>query len=139
MDKAMNLKKIGLIHSKYISSETAPRQGRYSDEESTIEIFPDYINALDGLQKVKSIIVLYWGDRANREVLRTTPPFMTEEYGVFSTRSPHRPNPIAVCVCNIISIEDNKIRVKGLDALNGSPLLDIKRYIPRVDTDENIE
>lgn len=135
MEKTMNLKKIGHIYSKYTSSEMAPRQGRYSDEESTIEILPEYISALEGLEKVESIIVLYWGDRADREVLKTKPPFMTEEYGVFSTRSPHRPNPIAMCVCNIISIENNKIKVKGLDALDGSPLLDIKRYIPRVDTD----
>ena len=135
MQEMMYLKKIGIIHSKYMDSKDAPRQGRYSENESVIEIFPEYAEGLDGLQNVNSIIVLYWGDRADRNIVKSKPPFMTEEYGVFSTRSPHRPNPIAICVCNIIEIQNNKIRVKGLDALDGSPLLDIKRYIPRVDTD----
>lgn len=132
----MLLEKIGIIHSKYKNSEEAPKQGRYSDEESTIEIFSAYTAALDGLEKIESIVVLYWADKASREVLKTRPPFMTEEYGVFSTRSPHRPNPISMCICNVISIENNKIKVKGLDAIDGSPLLDIKRYISRVDTDK---
>lgn len=139
MNEKIELKKIGIIHSKYKSSEEAPRQGKYSNEESIIEIYPEYFNALDGLENISSIIVLYWCDRANREILKSKPPFMTEEYGVFSIRSPHRPNPIAICVCNIISIEKNTIRVKGLDALDKSFLLDIKRYIPRVDTDQEFK
>ncbi|MCY7007331.1 tRNA (N6-threonylcarbamoyladenosine(37)-N6)-methyltransferase TrmO [Fusobacterium simiae] len=133
----MILKKIGIIHSVYEGEDNVPRQGKYSDEKSVIEIFPEYIDALDGVEFLKSIIVLYWGDRANRDVLKSTPPFATLEKGVFSTRSPNRPNPIAICVCKILSIEANKITVLGLDALNNSPLLDIKVFIPRVDTDKD--
>ena len=133
----MILKKIGIIHSVYESEDNVPRQGKYSDEKSVIEIFPEYIAALDGVEFLKSIIVLYWGDRADRNVLKSTPPFATLEKGVFSTRSPNRPNPIAICVCKILSIEGNKITVMGLDALNNSPVLDIKVFIPRVDTDKD--
>ncbi|WP_339007638.1 tRNA (N6-threonylcarbamoyladenosine(37)-N6)-methyltransferase TrmO [Fusobacterium animalis] len=133
----MILKKIGIVHSVYENENNVPRQGKYSDEKSIIEIFPEYVAALNGVEFLKSIIVLYWGDRADRNVLKSTPPFATLEKGVFSTRSPNRPNPIAMCVCKILSIEGNKITVMGLDALNGSPVLDIKVFIPRVDTDKD--
>ena len=133
----MILKKIGIIHNIYENKENSPKQGKYSDEKSIIEIFPEYVDALDGVELLKNIIVLYWGDRADRNVLKSIPPFGTLEKGVFSTRSPNRPNPIAICVCKILSIEENKITVIGLDALNGSPVLDIKVFIPRVDTDED--
>ncbi len=133
----MILKKLGIIHSPYEKKGDAPPQGKYSEEIVTIEVFDEFIDAMDGLEEVKSIIVLYWGDRADRERLKSTPPYMTKEYGIFSIRSPHRLNPIAICICNIISIEKNKIMVKGLDAFDGSPLLDIKRFIPRVDTDQD--
>lgn len=133
----MILKKIGVVHSIYESEDNVPRQGKYSDEKSVIEIFPEYVDALDGVEFLKSIIVLYWGDRADRSILKSVPPFATLEKGVFSTRSPNRPNPIAICVCKILSIEGNKITVMGLDALNNSPVLDIKVFIPRVDTDKD--
>ena len=132
----MILKKIGVVHSIYESEDNVPRQGKYSDEKSVIEIFPEYVDALDGVEFLKSIIVLYWGDRADRSILKSVPPFAALEKGVFSTRSPNRPNPIAICVCKILSIEGNKITVTGLDALNGSPVLDIKVFIPRVDTED---
>ena len=133
----MILKKIGVVHSVYENKDNVPRQGKYSDEKSVIEIFPEYVDALDGVEFLKNIIVLYWGDRADRSVLKSVPPFATLEKGVFSTRSPNRPNPIAICVCKILSIEENKITVMGLDALNNSPVLDIKVFIPRVDTHED--
>ena len=133
----MILKEIGTIHNIYETKENTPKQGKYSEEKSVIEIFPEYVDALDGVELLKNIIVLYWGDRADRSILKSIPPFGTLEKGVFSTRSPNRPNPIAICVCKILSIEENKITVIGLDALNGSPVLDIKVFIPRVDTDED--
>ena len=129
----MELKKIGIIHSVYENKKQAPRQGMLSPQESTIEVFPEYIKALDGLGKLSHIIVLYWGDMADRSVLESIPPWGTESYGVFSIRSPHRPNPIAFCVCKIIRVEKNLIKVTGLDALNGSPLLDIKAYSAKID------
>lgn len=133
MREEMLLRKIGIIYSEYTSGENAPRQGKYSDKESIVEIFEEYMSALDGLKVGKSILVAYWGDRADRTVLKTIPPFMTEELGVFATRSPNRPNPIALCICEIISIDKNKLRVKDLDAFNESPLLDIKVHNVRID------
>ncbi len=132
----MKLKEIGRLNSPYKEKGQAPRQGRFSDEESIVEIFPEYMNAIKGLEKSKHIIVLYWGDRADRNITQTIPPWGEEMTGVFASRSPHRPNPIAICPCEVINIKDNLIKVKGLDALDGSPLLDIKVYSYDID---NIE
>lgn len=129
----MELKKIGVIHSIYEDKEDAPRQGCFVNDESVIEVFHDYIEALDGLDKLKYIVVLYWGDRSDRKITRCTPPGTELERGVFATRSPNRPNPVALCICEVISVDKNKITVTGLDALNGSPLLDIKVFDTRID------
>lgn len=129
----MELKKIGVIHSPYKRKKEAPRQGSLESQESTIEVFPQYMKGLDRLEDLSNIIVLYWGSRADRSVLETIPPWGSESYGVFSLRAPNRPNPIALCVCEIISVEKNRIKVTGLDALNDSPLLDIKAYSAKLD------
>ncbi|NLK64585.1 MAG: tRNA (N6-threonylcarbamoyladenosine(37)-N6)-methyltransferase TrmO [Tissierellia bacterium] len=135
----MNLKKIGLVHSIYKNKGDAPRQGKLSKQESTIEIFPEYKEGLKGIEKLSHIIVLYWGDRANRETLKSIPPGSETEKGVFAIRSPNRPNPIALCVCEIVSVNDNVIKVIGLDAFNNSPVLDIKVYVPKIDTEKQYE
>ncbi|NYB75025.1 tRNA (N6-threonylcarbamoyladenosine(37)-N6)-methyltransferase TrmO [Sedimentibacter hydroxybenzoicus DSM 7310] len=133
----MNLKRIGIVHSIYKEKGDAPRQGKLSNQESTIEIFPEYIDGLDGIEELSHIVVLYWGDRANRETLKSTPPGSKTEKGVFTIRSPHRPNPIALCVCKIISVKENIITVTGLDAFDNSPVLDIKVFVPKIDTDKD--
>ncbi|NLZ38693.1 MAG: tRNA (N6-threonylcarbamoyladenosine(37)-N6)-methyltransferase TrmO [Firmicutes bacterium] len=124
----MKLKPIGIIHSPYKDKKDAPRQGRLSDKLAVIEVFDEYVPGLKYVEKLANLFVLYWGDRADRTVLQSTTPFSSEETGVFSSRSPNRPNPIALCVVDLISVEGNKLTVRGLDALDGSPLLDIKAY-----------
>jgi tRNA (adenine37-N6)-methyltransferase len=79
------------------------------------------------------LIVLYWLDRADRTLLRATPPGQTEERGVFSIRSPVRPNPIGFAVVDLIRMEDTRLTVRGLDALDMTPVLDIKAYSPELD------
>lgn len=130
----MELKKIGIIHSVYENKKETPRQGMFSPQESTIEVFPEYIKALDKMEELSHIIVLYWSDKADRNALESIPPWGTKFYGVFSIRSPNRPNPIALCVCKVVNVQNNLIKVTGLDALNGSPLLDIKAYSARLDS-----
>ncbi|WP_324824379.1 tRNA (N6-threonylcarbamoyladenosine(37)-N6)-methyltransferase TrmO [Sinanaerobacter sp. ZZT-01] len=130
----MELKQIGLVHSPYKTKGSAPRQGKLSEETATMEIFMDYADAMKGIERLSHVIVLYWGDQANREILQSAPPWQQEELGVFSTRSPNRPNPIAFCVCKIINVEGRLIQVTGLDALDGSPILDIKGYSTEVDS-----
>ncbi|HHV39067.1 MAG TPA: tRNA (N6-threonylcarbamoyladenosine(37)-N6)-methyltransferase TrmO [Tepidimicrobium sp.] len=135
----MQLKQIGKISTPYKKKGQAPKQGRLSEEEGIIEVFPEYVDAMKGLKKPRHIIVLYWGDRADRSITQTIPPWGEELTGVFASRSPNRPNPIAFCACEIVDIQGNLIKVKGLDALDGSPLLDIKIYSYKVDVCEKPE
>ncbi len=99
---------------------------------STILIYPQYAAGLDGLDAYKRLYILYWlheGDNSTRRAtLRVVPKRhgATEERGVFSTHSPHRPNPIGLTTVDLLNIEGNKLLVHGLDAFEGSPIIDIK-------------
>ena len=133
----MELTPIGVIHSPYQERGQAPRQGRLSKNEIKLEIFPDFIKALKGIEHYTHLLVLYWADHANREVLQShTPHNNQERVGVFSSRSPNRPNPIAICVASLVRREGNQLVVRWVDALDGSPLLDIKPYSPALDSVE---
>ncbi|MGC9516704.1 MAG: tRNA (N6-threonylcarbamoyladenosine(37)-N6)-methyltransferase TrmO [Methanomicrobiales archaeon] len=129
----MKLKKVGVIHSKYKVPGDAPRQGRRSENLSTIKIYEEYSPGLDDIASYENLIILYWQDRSSRDTLKVIPPGQSRKRGVFSTRSPSRPNPIAICVVDVVKIEGNVLTVKGLDALDNSPLLDIKPYVPELD------
>ncbi|MDO5689521.1 MAG: tRNA (N6-threonylcarbamoyladenosine(37)-N6)-methyltransferase TrmO [Tissierellia bacterium] len=135
----MELKPIGRITSPYKTHQDAPRQGKMSKEEMIVEIFPEYTDAMLGMREGDPIFLIYWGDRADRSALRTVPPGHSEEHGVFTTRSPHRPNPLAVNICRVVKIEGNILTVVGLDALDGSPLLDIKNHVPMLDTHLDVQ
>lgn len=129
----MQLTPIGVIHSPYKQRGDAPRQGRLSDNEMTLEVYPQFVAALKDIQRCSHLIVLYWGDRADRETLQSRTPFSEVPVGVFSSRSPNRPNPIAFCVADLVRQEGDCLTVRGVDALDGSPLLDIKAYAPVID------
>jgi tRNA-Thr(GGU) m(6)t(6)A37 methyltransferase TsaA len=97
---------------------------------STIRIFDEFTSGLDGLEDYSHIIVVYWMHEAGEVRLRVK-PWDVEEYpevGVFATRSPNRPNPIGITVVELLSIEKPIIKVRGLDAWTGTPVLDIKPY-----------
>lgn len=131
----MELKPIGVIHSPYQERGQAPRQGRLSKKEVTLEIFSEFAPALKGIDHYTHLIVLYWVDRANRETLQSHTPHKGQgKLGIFSTRSPNRPNPIAFCVASLIRQEGNQLTVRWVDALDGSPLLDLKPYSPALDS-----
>lgn len=125
----MQLKQIGVIHSPYKEKQEAPRQGFHSEEISEIELFEEFASGMDGVDIQRKLLVLYWGDRADRAVIKSKTPFSEVPVGVFTSRSPNRPNPVAVCIADIVSISGRFIKVKGLDALDQSPLLDIKVHI----------
>ncbi len=133
--KEINIKldPIGIIHSPYNERSEAPRQGRYSNCECEIEIFPEYFPALKYLDNSSHLIVLYWGDRSDRSILQSKTPFSEVPVGVFASRSPNRPNPIAFCIAKVLKIEGTRLTVNGLDALDNSLLLDIKTYAPSID------
>lgn len=111
----------------------------FSDGRSLIEIFEEYCEGLSGLEGFSHAIILYWFHQRDSEEHRKTlwvrPRGRPENplVGVFSSRSPSRPNPIGLCVVELIEVEKCRLVVKGLDAYEGSPVLDIKPYIPRID------
>lgn len=130
----MELRPIGVIHSPYKEKKDAPRQGRLSNNEITIEIYPEFVDGLQGIEQVTHLIVLYWGHLADRSILQTVTPFSPEVKGVFACRSPNRPNPIAFCIADLIRRDGNILTVRGVDALDGSVLLDIKAYSGELDS-----
>ena len=109
-------------------------------EESEIEIMSEFCRGLFHLNHFSHLIVLYWlhlrDNENDRRTLRVIPMRHegAPEMGVFGTRSPSRPNPIGLCVVELLKLENCALIVKGLDAQEGSPILDIKPYIPRADS-----
>ena len=110
-----------------------------TDELSKVKIFPEFCVGLEGLNNFSHIIILYWfhlrDNEEERRTLRVVPRrhLGAPQVGVFASRSPSRPNPIGLCVVKLIKIEECTVTVKGLDALEGSPIIDVKPYIPRAD------
>lgn len=131
--QSMELVSIGVIHSPYQVKGDAPHQGRLSPATSEIEIFPEYAEGLKDIVERPHLIIMYWLDRAERGTLTAIPPFSKEEHGVFATRSPDRPNPIGFAVTDLLGIDGTRLTVRGLDALDGTPVLDIKPYSPEID------
>ena len=110
---------------------------------STIQIYPEYCSALLGLENFSHLLVIYWfherDNQKHRKVLQVTPPRHKGAplSGVFASRSPSRPNPIGLTVTEIVAIDGCHIKVRGLDALLGSPILDLKPYLPNSDSIPN--
>ena len=128
------LEQIGVIRSPYRERKDAPSQGRHTADESTLEVFKDYESALRDIEQCSHLIVLYWQDKANRSALQSRTPWGPEIHGVFATRSPNRPNPIGFCVVELLGRNGRLLKVRGMDALDGSPLIDIKPYSPQIDS-----
>ena len=128
-------KPIGRVHTPY-KDVKPPRQFIYAEEgDYSLEVFDEYVEGLMHLDEHEYIIVLYHADRPQRELrmVVTAPWDKTKTRGVFASRSPVRPNPINMCVARIKSIDGRIIHTSGLDAMDGSPLLDIKPYVPKLD------
>lgn len=112
---------IGVVHSPYGRPDEAPHQGFADDRDAEIRVFDAYSPALAGLEDVLRVTVVYWAHLADRSTVTGD-----EEDGVFTRRSPHRPNPLAICTCPLLEVNGNRIRVRSLDAVDGSPVLDVK-------------
>jgi len=132
----IELEPIGVIHSPFTSRGSAPRQGRSCSEPMKIEIYPQFVPGLGTMEGISHIWVLYWMDRAERDILFAKRPDWGDPRPVFTIRSPARPNPIALSIGRIEAIEEIEkgiITVTGLEALDGSPVLDIKPYVVEID------
>jgi len=127
---------IGVVRSALKEAADAPKQGALTGQEAEIVVDPAYLPALDGLDRGKGkIIVICWMHRADRGRLKVHPQGREElpERGVFSTRSPHRPNPVSLHTVTLLSIEGSVLHVRGMDAIDGTPVVDIKNRSPELD------
>lgn len=125
---------IGEFHSDLTPQSGAPRQGALQPgNEATIEIYEDFTRGLRDLDKYEYIIVLYHMHLSHNWHSDTKPPGSKNSLGLFATRSPNRPNPIGFGVIKLIRIEGNTLHVRGIDAFDGTPILDIKPWIPGID------
>lgn len=125
---------IGIIHSPLKAEEEVPIQPAFSDVEGEVEVFEEYVEGLKDLEEFSHIILIYYfhGTRGMKMLVK---PFLDNEYrGVFATRSTHRPNPIGISVVRLLKVEGNRLKVRGIDVIDGTPLLDIKPYIPEFDS-----
>lgn len=129
---------IGVVHSDF-GEPADPKTARCS--LSTLEIYEKYLLALSGIEKYRFIFVIYHIHRALGYDLLVHP--MGDESipkrGLFATRTPRRPNPIGLTVVEVLNVEGNKITVTGLDALDESPILDIKPYEEHFDSPKGVE
>ena len=130
---SLELKPIGIIHSPYKSTGEAPYQCHKSEEISQVEVFKEFEEGLQDIEGFSHIIVIYWFHKSQGYHLVVKTPWDDGLHGLFTTRSPHRPCPLGLTVVELIAREKNILKVKGLDAIDGTPLLDIKPYIPSID------
>jgi tRNA (adenine37-N6)-methyltransferase len=136
-DKILTLRPIGLIHSPFDDAEGTPIQPSMAQGAvGTVEILPEYVEGLRDLEGFERIWLIYWFDRSCDAKLRVTPFRDTEERGLFATRAPSRPNPIGISSVKLLSIEGAALKVEDVDILDGTPLLDIKPYVPAFDVFE---
>jgi tRNA-Thr(GGU) m(6)t(6)A37 methyltransferase TsaA len=125
---------IGTVRSPLTDRASAPKQGYEGSPDAWLEFDPGVLEGLEDIRPGDQVIVLTWLDRARRDVLRTHPrdELSNPEVGVFSTRSPDRPNPIGLHVVEILASDGRRLRVRNLEAIDGTPVIDLKPVLPGV-------
>lgn len=127
------MKPIGVIHSPFSDKAQTPIQPNRSQATGQVEVFPEYVPGLQDLEGFSHIYLLYTFHLSEGYALRVRPFLDDEEHGLFATRHPCRPNPIGLSVVRLLARRDNILDIEGVDVLDGTPLLDIKPYVPDFD------
>ena len=132
------INQIGTIFSPYKTKEQCPVQGVFSPEgKGRVELFPQYHQALETIETFSHIILFYIFDRAG-EIKLSRPTFLDDlPHGVFASRHPCRPNGIGISIVKLDKRHENILEISEIDVLDGTPLIDIKPYVPRFDFREN--
>jgi tRNA-Thr(GGU) m(6)t(6)A37 methyltransferase TsaA len=127
-ERAYEVRAIGRVESPLTEMHSAPRQGDEGAPDVWIEFEPDVLDGLRGIEPGDRLVILTWLDRADREMLMVHPRGDTSRppAGVFATRSHHRPNPIGLHPVEVLAIEGVRMRVSNLEALDGTPVVDVK-------------
>ena len=124
---------IGQVRSPYTNTKEIPKGfGAKHDAEGTLEILPQFEPGLTDIEGFSHLFVVWVFDRSEGFELLGTPPIDDRPHGVFATRSPRRPNPIGLTVVELLHREGNRLQVRGVDMLDGTPILDLKPYLSSI-------
>ena len=128
MSESYEIQTIGRVESSLTELLSAPKQGDEGAPDAWLVFEPAYLDGLEGIQPGDEVIVLTWLHRARRDVLRVHPrgDELRAEQGVFNTRSPDRPNPIGLHPVEIVAMDEGRMRVRNLEAVDGTPIVDLK-------------
>lgn len=127
------MKPVGVIHTPFTDPKTTPIQAARSQATGHIEVFPEFIDGLEGVEGFSYLILLYVLHCSEGYQLRVQPFLDDREHGLFATRHPCRPNPIGLSVVRLVDVQGSRLEFEGADMLDGAPLLDIKPYVPDFD------
>lgn len=138
--KKIVYKPIGIIYTPFKRREGTPIQPKAGKGiKAKVEVFPEYVEGLKNLDKFSHIILVYHFHLSKGFKLHVVPYMDKEERGVFATRAPKRPNPIGISLVRLIKIKKNILYIKDIDIIDGTPLLDIKPYVPQFDEKEDVK
>ena len=124
---------IGVIHSPFTEKDKTPIQASRSQAIGLVEVYPEFADGLKDIEALSHIYLLYVFHESVGYTLQVKPFLDDQEHGIFATRHPCRPNPLGISIVKLLSRKENSLTVEGLDTLDGTPLLDIKPYIPDFD------
>ena len=131
MPESIVIKPIGTIHCELHDPSMTPKNYDESTVAGILEIFPEYADGLKGVEVGQTVVALFWLHQAKRDILQVYPRGDRSRglFGIFATRSPMRPNPIAISELKVLKIDGTRLTVVGVDVLDQTPLLDLKRKI----------
>ena len=132
----IEMRAIGYVRSPFTDTSQVPRgAGAQHTAEGVLEIEPELEKGLTDIEGISHLFVIWVFDRSEGFELVGTPPCDDRPHGVFATRSPYRPNPIGLTVVELVAREGSRLRVRGVDMLDGTPILDIKPYLSSIPAD----
>ncbi|MBI4177135.1 MAG: tRNA (N6-threonylcarbamoyladenosine(37)-N6)-methyltransferase TrmO [Candidatus Aenigmarchaeota archaeon] len=132
-EREIKIKPIGFVKNGI----KKPRFGNFADEISEIVVDKKFADGLDNIGDYSHVIIVYWMDKVKGYVTKHKPQGTGPLVGIFACRCAQRPNPVAITTVKLLGRNGNKIKVKGLDVLNGTPVIDIKPYWPQYDKVRN--
>ncbi len=130
----MELQQIGVIRTPYKKMKDVPFNDSLTDEICELVFFPEFEAGLKDADQASHYIILYWLDKAKRTVLQERNPHDKKKHGIFVTRTPNRPNPVGISVAELVEKKGAILKVRGITALDKTPLLDIKPYFSGTDS-----
>ena len=128
---------IGIIHSPFTNTSGMPIQASRSQAKGVVEIYPEFVEGLQDIEGLSHIFLIYVFHESLGYSLLVKPFLDDQLHGVFATRYPYRPNPIGLSVVRLLARKENTLEIEGMDMLDGTPLLDIKPFVPDFDIRTN--